>query len=147
MPEINLDDTIAAIATPLGEGGISVLRLSGPDSFKILGKVFQPKTGALQDFASHTIHLGNCSRKVTPKQSSSQSAARAIPIIWNLFASAPRFFESYFRSSYGEFGITRRFTSLFEPRSTVIFTPCVSNLRRYSGSCKAPISTFCHANT
>lgn len=59
MPEINLDDTIAAIATPVGEGGISVIRLSGPQSFDILEKIFRPKSGRLKDFLSHTIHYGN----------------------------------------------------------------------------------------
>ncbi len=58
MPEIHLEDTIAAIATPLGEGGIAVIRLSGDRAFNILNKSFSPKTGQLQDFASHTIHLG-----------------------------------------------------------------------------------------
>ena len=32
--------TIAAIATPLGEGGISVIRISGEDAIKIADKCF-----------------------------------------------------------------------------------------------------------
>lgn len=63
MPNIHLDDTIAAIATPLGEGGISVIRMSGVDAYKILGQVFKAKTGKLEDFASHTIHLGQIQEK------------------------------------------------------------------------------------
>lgn len=35
-----LDDTIAAIATPLGEGGIGIIRISGEETLKILNKVF-----------------------------------------------------------------------------------------------------------
>lgn len=35
-----LDDTIAAIATPLGEGGIGIVRISGEETLKILDKVF-----------------------------------------------------------------------------------------------------------
>lgn len=58
MPEIRLEDTIAAVATPPGEGGVAVIRVSGPDTFKIVGKVFHPKKGNLADFESHTIHLG-----------------------------------------------------------------------------------------
>lgn len=58
MPNIELEDTIAAIATPLGEGGIAVIRISGQDAFKILGKVFSPKTGSLESAPSHTIHFG-----------------------------------------------------------------------------------------
>ncbi|HOU23541.1 MAG TPA: tRNA uridine-5-carboxymethylaminomethyl(34) synthesis GTPase MnmE [Anaerolineae bacterium] len=37
-----LDDTIAAIATPIGEGGIGIVRLSGPQSASILRRVFSP---------------------------------------------------------------------------------------------------------
>ena len=35
-----MEDTIAAIATAYGEGGIGIIRISGPDTFKILKKVF-----------------------------------------------------------------------------------------------------------
>ena len=35
------DDTIAAIATPPGEGGIAVVRVSGPDALRIADQVFQ----------------------------------------------------------------------------------------------------------
>ncbi len=37
-----LDDTIAAIATPLGEGGLAVIRLSGANAFAIADKCFLP---------------------------------------------------------------------------------------------------------
>jgi tRNA modification GTPase len=36
----SLDDTIAAISTPLGEGGIGIVRLSGPDALQILQCIF-----------------------------------------------------------------------------------------------------------
>lgn len=35
-------DTIAAIATPVGEGGIGIVRLSGADALPILHRVFRP---------------------------------------------------------------------------------------------------------
>ena len=38
-------ETIAAIATPAGEGGIGIIRISGDDSFIILDKVFRPHSG------------------------------------------------------------------------------------------------------
>jgi tRNA modification GTPase len=38
----SLDDTIAAISTPLGEGGIGIVRLSGPDARTILSRLFRP---------------------------------------------------------------------------------------------------------
>jgi tRNA modification GTPase len=39
-----MTDTIAAIATPLGAGGLGVLRLSGPAAFAIADGVFRTKT-------------------------------------------------------------------------------------------------------
>ena len=36
-------DTISAIATPLGTGGIGVIRISGSESFSIIGKIFSKK--------------------------------------------------------------------------------------------------------
>jgi len=53
------DDTIAAISTPLGEGAIGIVRLSGKDSLKIADKIFQAKDGILPSkFKSHTLHYG-----------------------------------------------------------------------------------------
>ena len=41
-----MNDTIAAISTPLGEGAIAVLRMSGPRAVEIAGEVFRAKTPA-----------------------------------------------------------------------------------------------------
>jgi tRNA modification GTPase len=38
----NLDDTIAAISTPIGEGGIGIVRMTGPQAAEILSKIFCP---------------------------------------------------------------------------------------------------------
>ena len=38
-------ETIAAIATPLGEGGIGIIRISGDDSLEILNRIFRPASG------------------------------------------------------------------------------------------------------
>ncbi len=49
-------DTIAAVATPPGTGGIAVIRLSGPDAIPVFKRVWN---GASPDsFKSHTAHLG-----------------------------------------------------------------------------------------
>lgn len=53
-----LTDTIAAISTPLGEGGISVIRVSGNDSVLLIEKIFKSKS-LLSLVASHTIHYGH----------------------------------------------------------------------------------------
>lgn len=50
-------DTIAAISTPLGEGAIAIVRLSGSDALSIAKKVFQGKD--LDKVASHTINYGH----------------------------------------------------------------------------------------
>jgi tRNA modification GTPase len=43
MNSILLNQTIAAISTPLGEGGLAVLRLSGPEALAVADRVFVPK--------------------------------------------------------------------------------------------------------
>jgi len=43
--EITMEDTIAAVATALGEGGIGIVRISGPKADEILKKVFVYKSG------------------------------------------------------------------------------------------------------
>lgn len=50
-------DTIAAISTPIGEGGISIVRMSGENAVKIANKVF--KGADLTKVPSHTIHYGH----------------------------------------------------------------------------------------
>ena len=56
-----IDDTIAAIATPLGEGGLAVIRLSGKQALAIAGKCFEPigDASAKPTTAStHTLNYG-----------------------------------------------------------------------------------------
>jgi tRNA modification GTPase len=52
-----ISDTIAAISTPVGEGGISVIRVSGPDSIYAVAQIFESKH-KLGDALSHTVHYG-----------------------------------------------------------------------------------------
>lgn len=52
-----LEDTIAAISTPLGEGGIGVVRISGKDSIKIAEKIFQGER-PLHQLSSHRVNYG-----------------------------------------------------------------------------------------
>jgi len=53
------DDTIAAISTPLGEGGIGIVRLSGKDALPIAEKLFSsPKGRKLRESESHTLTYG-----------------------------------------------------------------------------------------
>lgn len=52
-----INDTIAGISTAVGNAGISVIRLSGPDSFNIADKIFRGKK-KVKDQPSHTIQYG-----------------------------------------------------------------------------------------
>ncbi|WP_312470736.1 tRNA uridine-5-carboxymethylaminomethyl(34) synthesis GTPase MnmE [Neobacillus sp.] len=53
-------DTIAAISTPMGEGAIAIVRLSGEDAIPIADKLFKSIGGKkLTKMASHTIHYGH----------------------------------------------------------------------------------------
>lgn len=49
------EDTIAAIATPVGEGAISIIRISGSSAFPIAQKIF---SGPIHKYATHTAHYG-----------------------------------------------------------------------------------------
>ncbi|MEY9971658.1 tRNA modification GTPase [Lysinibacillus sp. RC46] len=53
-------DTIAAISTPMGEGAIAIVRLSGDEAVAIADKIFRSPGGkSLATKASHTIHYGH----------------------------------------------------------------------------------------
>lgn len=53
-------DTIAAISTPMGEGAIGIVRLSGEEAIDIADKLFRGMNGKrLKDVKSHTIHYGH----------------------------------------------------------------------------------------
>lgn len=51
-------DTIAAISTPMGEGGIAIIRVSGPESIAIVDRLFKGKK-KLSAADSHTLHYGH----------------------------------------------------------------------------------------
>jgi tRNA modification GTPase len=59
------DDTIAAIATPLGQGGLAVIRISGPHALAVADRCFAPSGHASplpSAAATHTIHFGHIVR-------------------------------------------------------------------------------------
>jgi tRNA modification GTPase len=55
-----MNDTIAAISTPAGQGAIAIIRLSGPDSFRIIRSLFQApgRDKTLKISASRGLHHG-----------------------------------------------------------------------------------------
>ena len=48
-------ETIAAVATPPGEGGVAVIRISGHQALPVAAKIF---SGPLLKYESHTVHFG-----------------------------------------------------------------------------------------
>ncbi len=57
---MNLYSTIAAISTPYGTGGISIIRISGSEAISIADKVFKASSGkSLSEVPSHTINHGH----------------------------------------------------------------------------------------
>lgn len=52
-----MEETIAAISTPVGSGGIAVIRISGSEALKTADRVFKGKR-PLADVPTHTVHYG-----------------------------------------------------------------------------------------
>ena len=55
----NKDETICAVSTPLGEGGIGVIRISGPEAVALVDRIFMSSCKAsLQGVPTHTLQHG-----------------------------------------------------------------------------------------
>lgn len=53
-------DTIAAVATPKGVGGIGIIRVSGPETEQLISKIFKSSSGRLSsDMKSHQLYHGH----------------------------------------------------------------------------------------
>ena len=59
------EDTIAAVATPPGEGGVAIVRISGPDAERIASTLFKPKVTSNSGLKSHTLYHGEIIRPGT----------------------------------------------------------------------------------
>lgn len=59
MNKSSLTDTIVAPATTPGTGAISIVRMSGPDCFRIADAVVQLKSGTISQSKAYTIHYGD----------------------------------------------------------------------------------------
>ncbi len=53
-----MDETIAAISTPVGEAGLAVIRVSGPGALALADRIFVSRRGQPSGFKTHTVHLG-----------------------------------------------------------------------------------------
>lgn len=60
MPNMYENDTICAVSTPPGEGGIGIIRISGSNAIAIASKMFRPrKDKQLDSVETHTLHFGH----------------------------------------------------------------------------------------
>ena len=60
MNETAGEDTICAIATPLGEGGVGIVRISGDQAILIAAKFARPKNDTpLEKLSSHRLYLSD----------------------------------------------------------------------------------------
>ncbi|MGL1861527.1 MAG: tRNA uridine-5-carboxymethylaminomethyl(34) synthesis GTPase MnmE [Pseudodesulfovibrio sp.] len=53
------NDTITAIATPPGDGGVGIIRISGVNCRAIAAKVFKPASQSFTDFTPYRLHYGH----------------------------------------------------------------------------------------
>src|SRR4051812_16602425 len=60
-----MQETIAAISTPIGEGGLAVVRLSGRDALEVAGACFRAigtHSRIPMEAETHTVHYGKIER-------------------------------------------------------------------------------------
>ncbi|MCY4613094.1 MAG: tRNA uridine-5-carboxymethylaminomethyl(34) synthesis GTPase MnmE [Nitrospira sp.] len=58
--ENSVDDTICAIATPVGEGGIGIVRVSGAQAIEVAAHVVRPRNRqSLQELENHRLYLSD----------------------------------------------------------------------------------------
>jgi len=53
-----MNDTIAAIATPAGEGGVSIIRISGEQSLSIVSRLFHSRRNLPDELRPHHVYFG-----------------------------------------------------------------------------------------
>jgi len=76
------EDTICAIATPLGEGGVGIVRVSGERAIAISTKVVQPRNHAtLEQLTSHRLYLSDVHSENTLKGSDSFPLDEALVVV------------------------------------------------------------------
>ena len=80
-----MNDTIAALSTPLSTGGIGVIRISGPDAIPVTMRIFKGKDD-LSIVDSHTIHYGH----IVDYQSVDNSVENLVDEVLISIMKAPR---------------------------------------------------------
>jgi tRNA modification GTPase len=58
-PQFASGETVAAIATPPGVGGVGIVRVSGPDAFAVGRRMFRPASERVEEPVSHLLTYGS----------------------------------------------------------------------------------------
>ncbi len=91
MYKTSLEDTIVAIATPVGSGGIGVVRLSGQKALAVADKIFVGKgKDRPSEFKSFTAHYGWVIKKLEIKNQKSKSKNEIVDEALLTVMRAPR---------------------------------------------------------
>ena len=86
-----MEDTICAVATPWGEGGIGIIRLSGEKAVEIASRVIRLKSGrGLSEMSSHTLHHADIVGLFPDSSGSTRSAVTSIDEALVVVMQAPR---------------------------------------------------------
>lgn len=81
----NVDDTICAVATPMGEGGVGIIRISGEKALTIASRIVQLRSGGpLEHMHSHRMYVGDILEFThhdrTPKKNGQASLDEALVV-------------------------------------------------------------------
>lgn len=60
-----MEDTIVGIATAAGEGGVAIVRVSGPEAVRLFEQAFRPR-GARPPYESHRLMVGHAMDETGP---------------------------------------------------------------------------------
>ncbi|MFA6321194.1 MAG: tRNA uridine-5-carboxymethylaminomethyl(34) synthesis GTPase MnmE [Candidatus Omnitrophota bacterium] len=87
MVRRNTEDTIVAISTPVGEGGIGIVRLSGGRAIKIADEIFVSRgNGKVRDFKTYTVHYGH----VMDKSAEAEGQSKIVDEVLLTVMKAPK---------------------------------------------------------
>jgi len=117
-------DTICVISSPLGEGGIGILRISGPDAQRILKEIFRPRKPR-SPTESHRLCLGCIVDPTTGQE---------IDEVFAVFMDSPRTYTKEAMAevySHGGLAPQRRILSLMVERGARIAEPGEFTKRAY----------------
>jgi tRNA modification GTPase len=113
-----MSDTITAIATPMGEGGLSVIRVSGPNALAFASALFHPASGAdLKELIPQRVYFGEI---LDPKSDT------IVDEVLLTYFKAPKSFTAedvVEISAHGGLFVTTKILALFEDQGARLAEP------------------------